>query len=271
MPELPEVETTRRGIAPYLLDQRVKQVIVRQTSLRWPVPVDLSSLLARRKVKAVDRRGKYLLIQFSHGCVIIHLGMSGHLRILPTAEPPMAHDHVDIELSNGHVLRYTDPRRFGCMLWTQSDPLQHRLLIKLGPEPLSDGFNTKYLYERTRNRRVPIKTLIMNSHEVVGVGNIYANEALFQSGIHPLVQAGELSKPRLDKLVKAIKSVLAAAIQQGGTTLKDFYGVNGETGYFALKLSVYGRGGQACLVCKSLLEELRVAQRQTVFCPRCQS
>ncbi len=270
MPELPEVETTRRGIAPFLLKQSVRKVIIRQPQLRWPIEPCLPELLLGQQIKEVDRRGKYLLIKVNSGCLIIHLGMSGHLRVLSQQQAVQQHDHFDLELANGEVLRYTDPRRFGCVLWTEQDPLKHKLLINLGPEPLSTDFSAEYLFKRSRQRRLPIKTFIMSSQQVVGVGNIYANEALFQSGINPLTPAGKLSKVRISRLVEAIKVVLRAAIKRGGTTLKDFYGVNGEAGYFSLSLAVYGRGGKACNNCQTPLKEIRLGQRQTVYCPRCQ-
>lgn len=270
MPELPEVETTRRGILPHLEGKRVKTVTVRNSSLRWPIPADLAQQLQNKTLRTIHRRGKYLLLEFKHGHVIWHLGMSGSLRIIKADEPPMVHDHVDLVFSGNLGLRYTDPRRFGAVLWTSDDILAHKLLNHLGPEPLTDTFSSAYLFEKSRKRSQSVKTWIMDSKVVVGVGNIYANEALFNAGIHPLKAAGKLTQKQCDIFCEEIKTVLASAIQRGGTTLKDFVGGDGKPGYFAQELNVYGRGGEACKKCKKPLTEKRLGQRTTVYCTQCQ-
>ncbi len=270
MPELPEVETTRRGIEPYLLDQQVERVVVRNGSLRWPVPEDLDVRLSGQHIRKVERRAKYLLIGADAGTLICHLGMSGSLRLVERDTPPGKHDHVDIELASGQALRYTDPRRFGAMLWSHA-PLEHKLLASLGPEPLSDAFNVDDLYSKAKGRKTAIKPFIMDNAVVVGVGNIYASEALFAAGIDPRREAGSVSKKRYAVLVDEIKQVLARAIEQGGTTLKDFVGGDGKLGYFQQQLFVYGRGGQPCLKCGRELRETRLGQRASVFCGNCQS
>lgn len=270
MPELPEVETTRRGIEPHVRDQRVNRVVVRQPRLRWPIPAELSELLSAQTIQRVDRRGKYLLVRFTHGTLLIHLGMSGSLRLIPIGQAVDKHDHVDIELSSGYALRYTDPRRFGAMLWHEGDVETHELLVELGPEPLTDDFDGAYLFERSRGRSAPVKAFLMDSHIVVGVGNIYANEALFSAGIRPDRAAGRISQARYSVLVDEVKRVLARSIKQGGTTLRDFVGGDGNPGYFAQQLNVYGRGNEPCVVCKTELDEIRLGQRSTVYCRRCQ-
>jgi formamidopyrimidine-DNA glycosylase len=270
MPELPEVETTLRGIQPHIQQQFIVQAIVRQHSLRWPIPKNIIKKLAQQKILRVERRAKYLLFIFSHGTAIIHLGMSGSLRILPKAIPPNKHDHFDIILANRTVLRFTDPRRFGALLWTDTTPYSHALLKHLGPEPLARFFSGKYLWQTAQRRKVSIKTLIMDNTVVVGVGNIYANEALFMAGIHPLLPADQLALERAQQLAKAIKAVLRQAIKSGGTTLKDFIGSDGKPGYFFNKLQVYGRVNLPCLRCNNVLKLIRVAQRSTVFCAQCQ-
>jgi len=270
MPELPEVETTRRGITPHLLGQTIKSIVVRQPKLRWPIPGVISTL-KRLKIKSIKRRGKYLLFETSKGTLIVHLGMSGSLRIVNETTPVEKHDHVDLCVSSGVILRYTDPRRFGAWLWTEDDPLTHKLIASLGPEPLTDEFNVEHLVALAKGRKIAVKTFIMNSHVVVGVGNIYANEALFQAGIHPERAAGRISKKRYAVLVTCIKTVLTRAVEQGGTTLKDFVGGDGKPGYFQQSLQVYGRQGEACCQCGNALSELRLNQRATVFCTVCQS
>lgn len=269
MPELPEVETTRRGIEPHLQGQRVQQVIVRNTSLRWPVPEDLDVRLSGQKILQVERRAKYLLIRAESGTLLCHLGMSGSLRMVDAARPAAKHEHIDIVLDDGQALRYTDPRRFGCMLWL-AEGEQHSLLAKLGPEPLSDAFNAEWLQEKAKGRRVAIKPFVMDNAVVVGVGNIYASEALFSAGIDPRKEAGKVSKAKLALLVHEIKQVLARAIEQGGTTLKDFVGGDGKPGYFQQELFVYGRAGQPCLSCGTELREVKLGQRSSVFCGKCQ-
>jgi formamidopyrimidine-DNA glycosylase len=270
MPELPEVETTRRGIEPYVCGQRIQKMVVRDRRLRWPVETGLEQQVLDRRIEKVSRRGKYLLLYTEAGTLIIHLGMSGSLRILPSDTAPQKHDHVDIVLSNQQCLRLRDPRRFGCVFWTTTDPLQHELLKDLGPEPLSDEFDADYLYATSRKRKVVVKQLIMNSHIVVGVGNIYANEALFLAGIRPGLAAGRISKPRCQQLVDAIKTVLNKAIKQGGTTLRDFTASDGNPGYFQLQLNVYGRGGEPCPRCGTAIKSLHQGQRATYYCPKCQ-
>lgn len=272
MPELPEVETTRRGIEPHIYKQTVTDVVVRNNNLRWPVPSNLPQLMQGQCVTGVHRRGKYLLLSMGlDNTVIIHLGMSGSIRVVDALTLVNKHDHVDICFSNGKILRYTDPRRFGCMLWHEGDLSEHKLLAKLGPEPLSDQFDGEYLFAFSRRRKTPVKTFVMNSAVVVGVGNIYANEALFFAGIHPNRETGRISRHRYYLLVEEIKKVLEKAIKQGGTTLKDFVGSDGKPGYFKQQLHVYGRGGEPCVGCGGRLTEIRLAQRSTVFCKRCQS
>lgn len=270
MPELPEVETTRRGISPHIQGVKVRKVIVRDSRLRWPVPDDLARLMKGRVVDTVKRRAKYLLLAMSNGTAILHLGMSGSLRIVDAKEPVNKHDHVDIVFDNGKALRFTDPRRFGSVLWESGDVSTHKLLAKLGPEPLSDEFDNERLFQCSRKRKVPVKTFIMDNATVVGVGNIYANEALFNAGIRPTAEAGKVSRLRYQRLTQEIKKVLAKAIEQGGTTLKDFVGGDGKPGYFKQQLNVYGRGGESCVACGKVLTELRMGQRTTVFCKRCQ-
>ena len=270
MPELPEVETSRRGISPHIIGKQVEQVVVRQARLRWPVPDNLATELLGQTLLTVQRRGKYLLLEFAHGYVLIHLGMSGSLRITSLSEPPGKHDHIDWLLSDGTVLRYNDPRKFGAVLWTTT-PLQHPLLIALGPEPLSAAFTGDYLYQKSRQRRIPVKSFIMDSHIVVGVGNIYANESLFKAGIHPLREAGSLSHANYACLANSIVEVLDSAITQGGTTLRDYVNPQGKPGYFQQTLNVYGRRGEPCRICSTLIEPLKIAQRASYFCPRCQS
>lgn len=269
MPELPEVETTRRGVAPHLQDHCIEAVVVREPRLRWPVPPNLSELLTGHRVQQVARRGKYLLIGFGHGTLLMHLGMSGSLRLVPRDQPPGRHEHLDLVLDSGLALRLTDPRRFGAVLW-QAPETVHALLASLGPEPLSDAFDADWLQQACKGRRSAIKQVIMDSKVVVGVGNIYANEALFAAGIHPKRAAGRISPERLARLVAEIKAVLARAIEQGGTTLRDFVGGDGKPGYFSQELTVYGRAGEACVRCRETLREIRLGQRSTVFCPRCQ-
>lgn len=270
MPELPEVETTRRGIAPHVLGQQIRAVVLRNAQLRWPVPDILRQELPQRRIERVERRGKYLLLYAGDGCLLVHLGMSGSLRITPEYEAPLKHDHIDIAFSNGSTLRYCDPRRFGCMLWLKDDPFEHPLLRVLGPEPLAAGFTGTTLFEGSRGRKAPVKAFIMDSHVVVGVGNIYANEALFMAGIRPDRAAGRIAAARYDALATCIKEILGQAIAMGGTTLRDFVGGDGKPGYFKQSLHVYGRGGLPCTRCRGVLKEIRLGQRSTVFCPACQ-
>lgn len=268
MPELPEVETSRRGILPHLQGQTITQIDVRQPQLRWPIPDEIQALVGE-PILAISRRSKYLLIHTAKGVMLLHLGMSGSLRVLLQYAPPEKHDHLDIGLANGKILRLNDPRRFGACLFSPVGEV-HPLLASLGPEPLLEAFSADYLYTISRNRRVAIKSFLMNSKIVVGVGNIYANEALFLSGIDPRKPAAKLTKPQASHLVDTIKGVLERAIEQGGTTLKDFTQVDGRPGYFAQALNVYGRGGEPCPVCEQPLSEIRMGQRSTVFCTHCQ-
>ena len=270
MPELPEVETTKRGISPHIKNQQVSSVVLRRKNLRWPITAALSKDLPGQLICSVDRRGKYLLLATSKGTLLIHLGMSGSLRIVGPEQVAGKHDHVDIIFGNQQVLRYTDPRRFGCMLWHKSDIALHPLLVSLGPEPLGGEFDADYLFSKSRKRSAPIKTFIMDGKIVVGVGNIYANEALFLAGINPKRSAGKISMARYVKLVCCIKQVLQKAIDVGGTTLRDFTDSNGDPGYFSQSLQVYGRKDEACNNCGQTLKEIRLGQRSTVYCPACQ-
>ena len=271
MPELPEVETTRRGISPHIVNKPISAVIIRQQQLRWPVPADLQQALVGGRITAVARRAKYLIFCLDQGCVILHLGMSGSLRILDPSVLPDKHDHVDIVFDDDTCLRFRDPRRFGSIHWTPRDPLQHHLLRHLGPEPLGQDFTAAYLYDRSRNRTLSVKAFIMDSRTVVGVGNIYASEALFRSGIHPLRRAGNISLKRYRALVVSIREALNAALAKGGTTLRDFVGGDGAPGYFRLELDVYARAGESCRNCSGSIRRIRQSQRATYYCPRCQS
>lgn len=270
MPELPEVETTRRGIRPWLEGSRVMAVRVRQRMLRWPVPRRLDRDLPGQTVREVGRRAKYLLVGADRGTLLVHLGMSGSLSVLQSPPPPGPHDHVDLELSSGRTLRLNDPRRFGAMLWTTRDPRRHPLLRHLGPEPLEPGFDGDYLHSAARGRRVAIKNLIMNSQIVVGVGNIYASEALFRAGIRPSRPAGRISSARMDRLALAIRDVLSEAIAEGGTTLRDFTWGEGQPGYFSQDLRVYDRAGEPCPVCERPVRRQVLSQRSTYYCVNCQ-
>ncbi|MBE0493184.1 MAG: bifunctional DNA-formamidopyrimidine glycosylase/DNA-(apurinic or apyrimidinic site) lyase [Thiomicrospira sp.] len=270
MPELPEVETTKRGIENQICHKRIVEIQIRHTQLRWPVPVELKTRLPGLVVESVKRRGKYLLLKTAAGHILIHLGMSGHLRVLSQSTPPGKHDHIDLVFEDGTCLRYQDTRRFGAWLWTDQAPEDHPLLSKLGPEPLSDAFNPDYLWQATRDRNTAIKSFMMNSHQLVGVGNIYANESLFLSGLHPLKPAKDLSKLECANLVTQIRQVLSVAIEQGGTTLKDFLSPSGRPGYFVQKLLVYGRADQPCLNCGTAIERAVHFQRASYVCPICQ-
>lgn len=270
MPELPEVETTLRGIEPHVLNKKISSIVVRQSSLRWPVPTRiLKDKLIDQTFTSIKRRGKYLLLESSKEFLIIHLGMSGSLRIIQE-EKVKKHDHIDIEFKDGSILRYCDPRRFGCFLWTEN-PESHPLLKNLGPEPLGNEFNGQYLFNVSRGRKTPIKSFIMNSKFIVGVGNIYANEALFRAKIKPNRQAGRISLKRYEKLSKEIVIILRESIEQGGTTLRDFVGSNNKPGYFKQQLEVYGRQGEECKLCSSALKSLIIGQRSSVYCPKCQN
>ncbi len=270
MPELPEVETTRQGIEAHVLGKTIVRIVVRNPHLRWPVPASLNKRLKDEKILKVDRRGKYILLKVNAGTTLIHLGMSGSLRIIAATTPAEKHDHVDFVLDSGKCIRLRDPRRFGSVLWAGKQPFQHRLLRRLGPEPLSDAFTDDYLYANSRQRKQAIKTFIMDSHVVVGVGNIYASEALFRCGIHPQRAAGKIAKCRYINLVNAIKQVLNDAISSGGTSLRDFVSSEGAPGYFARQLNVYGRQHQPCLTCNRPIRQITIAQRSTFYCPACQ-
>ncbi|KPK40992.1 MAG: hypothetical protein AMJ69_00275 [Gammaproteobacteria bacterium SG8_47] len=270
MPELPEVETTLRGIAPWVCGQRITSIVVRQRQLRYPVPRTLAATLDGTRIESVTRRAKYLLLHTQRGTLILHLGMSGSLRVLDAEVPVQKHDHIDIVLDNGKCLRLRDPRRFGALLWTSADPARHRLLRDLGPEPLSAAFSGEYLCEHARGRRVAVKTYIMDSRIVVGIGNIYANEALFLAGIRPQRAAGRVSLQRYQQLASAIKAVLNQAIAEGGTTLRDFTASDGRPGYFRIRLNVYDRAGEPCPNCGEPISQMRLGQRSTFYCKRCQ-
>ena len=273
MPELPEVETTRRGITPHLLGKTVDHVVVRQRRLRWEVP-PLETLLPGRRIRQVQRRAKYLLLECvderdAGGTLLIHLGMSGSLRVLPADTPPQTHDHCDLVLGD-RCLRLRDPRRFGALLWTGEPPGQHPLLAHLGPEPLSSAFDADYLWQQARRRRIPIKQLLMDGKVVVGVGNIYASEALFLTGIHPQRACNRVGRERIARLVDNVKAVLGRAIELGGTTLRDFQDQDGKPGYFRIELQVYGREGEPCPACGTPIKAIQLGQRTSSYCPRCQ-
>lgn len=269
MPELPEVETTLRGIEPHLIHQRIQQITVRQASLRWPVDPAIKNL-QQADILSLQRRAKYIVMTTSKGHLIWHLGMSGSMRIVATKTVAQKHDHIDLVLTSGKRLRYTDPRRFGACIYTLSDPLEHKLLTTLGPEPLSPAFNIDYLWSIAKQKSITIKQLIMDSHVVVGVGNIYACEALFMSGINPTIKCNRVTKKRLQTMLDSIKTILSAAILQGGTTLKDFTQSDGKPGYFKQQLKVYGRKDEACTQCNSTIKTIKQSQRSTFFCPVCQ-
>ena len=270
MPELPEVETICRGIAPHIVGQTIKLALVRQPKLRWSVPKTLAVDLAGLTVRSVTRRAKYLLLTTNGGTLLVHLGMSGSLRIVTSEQAAAKHDHVDIVFTDGLVLRYNDPRRFGAIVWTVDAVNEHKLLKDLGVEPLEEACTGELLFQLSRKRKVPIKSFIMNSHIVVGVGNIYANEALFMAGILPTRHAETLSLEDCQRLVECIRVVLRHAIEQGGTTLRDFVNESGKAGYFQQQLRVYGRAGLPCVNCEQSLQEIRLANRSTVFCCVCQ-
>ncbi len=269
MPELPEVETTRRGIAPHLLRQRISGVIIREPRLRWPIDAALPAQVTGQTIHAVTRRGKYLLLGLDQGHLILHLGMSGSLRVLSNDTSPTRHDHIDFIMASGQLLRLRDPRRFGSLHWTREPPEQHPLLSTLGPEPFSDPFTGRYLYTLSRGRQVAVKNFIMNAQVVVGIGNIYANEALYHAGIHPRRAAGRISADRYQRLTQAIKTVLLEAIAKGGTTLRDFTDAGGRAGYFRIELAVYERAGEPCQ-CGETIRQINLGQRSTYYCPRCQ-
>lgn len=273
MPELPEVETTRRGLAPHVEGARVERVVLRRPDLRWPIPPEVVERLPGQRIDAVRRRAKYLLLETGAGSALLHLGMSGSLRVLPADIPVRPHDHVDIALGGpgggGRVLRFTDPRRFGCLLWQPPGEV-HPLLADLGPEPLDDAFDGDYLHRLARGRRAPVKAFLMDQRVVVGVGNIYVAEALFAAGVSPLRPAGRISRERYGRIAAEIRTVLSRAITRGGTTLRDFLAPDGAPGYFEQELSAYGRGGQPCPRCGRPMRQATIAQRATVWCAHCQ-
>ena len=271
MPELPEVETTLRGISPHITGSPITTVSVRQKKLRWPVSKEIEKL-GGTTITNARRRGKYLLLEVpeSNGTLIFHLGMSGSLRICTTEQPLRKHDHIEMLFANGKAMRYHDPRRFGCALWCDSQPELHPLLANLGPEPLSDEFNGEHLFQLSRKRKVCVKTFIMNSHTVVGVGNIYASESLFMSGLRPGRSASRISMERYSLLAENIRKVLANAIEMGGTTLRDFVNSDGEPGYFSQQLLVYGRAGESCRDCGTVIKNRVIGQRSSFYCPHCQ-
>ncbi|MDB5811443.1 MAG: Formamidopyrimidine-DNA glycosylase [Betaproteobacteria bacterium] len=270
MPELPEVETTRRGLAPHICGSKVVSVVVRNRAMREPVPRNLASVLTGRRIDALERRAKYLLFRAGDGTLIVHLGMSGRLWLVDAATAPGTHDHFDLALANGSIVRLRDPRRFGLVLWQRGDPLKHKLLRDIGPEPLSPALNAQHLYAETRARSGAIKSALMDSHLVAGVGNIYANEALFRARINPKLPARRIGLARYGVLVEKIREVLGEAIEAGGSSLRDYVNSDGEAGFFQNRFLVYGREGDACLTCKTPIRGFVLGQRATFYCPRCQ-
>ncbi len=271
MPELPEVETTRRGLLPHVVGRRVAAMVVRERRLRWPIESGVETRMQGREIVALERRGKYLLFRLDSGAtLIVHLGMSGSLRVMEQTRIPGKHDHFDVLLDDGRYLRYTDPRRFGAAILTESDPLRHPLLASLGVEPLTDALTARHMQALFAGSRQAVKQALMDSHRIVGVGNIYANESLFRAGIRPTVAAGRISLARLEKLADAVKQTLAAAIEAGGSTLRDFVGGDGKPGYFQQQYYVYDRANQPCRVCGTAIRQLRLGQRSTFYCDKCQ-
>ncbi len=270
MPELPEVETIKRGIEPHILGQTIDRLEIREHRLRWPVPRELPALLRARRIVALARRGKYILLGTDGGTLLLHLGMSGSLRVTPKDQAISKHDHIDVLFTNGCCLRYHDPRRFGALVWTQDNPLQHPLLASLGREPLDGGFSGAYLYAAACGLKTSVKNFIMDSHIIAGVGNIYANEALYRAAIDPRRSAGQISRKRYRRLAESIRWVLIRAIELGGTTLRDFVNESGSPGYFQQTLQAYGREGLPCQRCSTLITRVRLGQRSTFYCSRCQ-
>jgi formamidopyrimidine-DNA glycosylase len=271
MPELPEVETSLRGVTPYIEKQIVTKVIIRHPTLRWPIPPELPHLIEQQTLNSLSRRAKYLLFHFKTGTLLIHLGMSGSLRVITANSPIQKHDHFDLFFANNKGIRLTDPRRFGAVLWLGLAPYEHTLLAKLGPEPLSDNFTGTYLYQVSRNKKVSIKQFLMNQKIVTGIGNIYCTEVLFDSGINPIRSAGNISLTRYQILVKNIKKTLTLAIEKGGTSLRDFVGSDGKPGYFKQELNIYGYSGKPCINCQNILIDIKQANRTTVYCKHCQT
>lgn len=274
MPELPEVETTLRGIRPHLEGRRIARLIVRNPRLRQPIPPEMPERVAGQPIRSLRRRSKYLLIGLEHGSLLVHLGMSGSLRVVTAGSPPRTHDHLDLILSDGGILRFHDPRRFGIFLWIPMSPesalVEHPLLCRLGPEPLEDDFDGEHLYRSSRSRRVAVKSFIMDSAVVVGVGNIYASESLFLAGLHPARACNRIDQGGYERLAETIRLVLRASIEQGGTTLRDFVNESGAPGYFAQSLRVYGRAGESCRICGTLIRQQKIGQRSSFHCPHCQ-
>ena len=270
MPELPEVETTRRGIAPHARKRRIVTLAVYEPRLRWPIARTLAAAVAGQRIRQVGRRAKYLLLKLDGGTLLLHLGMSGNLRAVPVATPRLKHDHFDLQLDSGMALRFNDPRRFGSLLLADGDARAHPLLRDLAPEPFAKAFDAAYLYRISRGRRVSLKQLIMNSHLVVGVGNIYASEALFRARLRPTRRAASLTRAEAARLVRAVRTVLRLAIRAGGTTLRDYLGADGAPGYFRQRLYVYERKGKPCRRCRTAVKALTQGQRSTYYCPSCQ-
>ena len=270
MPELPEVETTCRGLRPHLVGRRIEALKVRESRLRWPVSKDLPGRIAGQRINRLRRRGKYLIFELDRGAMIVHLGMSGALRIVAAASAPQKHDHLDWMIEGVGALRFTDPRRFGSVHFVPGEPEKHALLATLGPEPLSAEFTAAWLHRTSRGRRISIKELLMNSRVVVGVGNIYANESLFHAGIDPRTTAGRIGMQRYDALVCAVRATLDAALEAGGSSLRDWLHADGGSGYFQQHYFVYARAGEACRRCSTIIREVRQGQRASFFCPRCQ-
>jgi len=270
LPELPEVETTRRGLTPYARKRRIAALAVYEPRLRWPVPRSLPARVAGQRITRVGRRAKYLLLELESGTLLVHLGMSGNLRAVPADTPRLTHDHFDLVLDSGLALRFNDPRRFGSLIYTAGDPARHPLLARLAPEPFARAFDADYLWRISRRRRVALKQLVMNSQLVVGVGNIYASEALFRARLRPQRQARSLTRAEAARLVKSVRAVLAQAIRAGGTTLRDYLGADGSPGYFRQRLYVYERGGRPCRRCRTPIRAISQGQRSTYYCPSCQ-
>ena len=270
MPELPEVETTRRGVAPHVVGRRIVRLTVYDPRLRWPVPPDLAKRVAGRTIDAIDRRSKYLLFRLGADTLLMHFGMTGSLRVYHEPPPRRAHDHVDIALDDGTLLRYHDPRRFGAMLWLPASQASHALLAHLGPEPFDDAFDAAYLWKALRMKTTAIKLALMDNRVVVGVGNIYASEALFRAGIRPTTAAGKISRARIEKLVVAVRKVLGDAIEHGGSTLRDYVDAGGRPGAAQFRHAVYGREGKPCRVCRTPIKMRRQGGRATFYCPACQ-
>lgn len=275
MPELPEVETTLRGIRPHLDGRRIARLVVREPRLRRPIPPEMPERVAGQAIRSLRRRSKYLLIGLEQGSLLVHLGMSGSLRLVTPESAPRTHDHLDLALSDGGILRFHDPRRFGIFLWIPPSPevalVEHPLLCTLGPEPLGEHFDGEHLYRLSRSRRVAVKSFIMDAAVVVGVGNIYASESLFLAGLHPARACNRIEPADYERLAETIRLVLAASIEQGGTTLRDFVNESGAPGYFAQSLRIYGRAGEPCRTCGTLIEQQRIGQRSSFYCPRCQT